>query len=281
MQESVFAKQKRISNTVKMLTAVLKFVVDATMFKEEDLKDIFLCLKSSFTYAAKLLNLVLTSSTEALPPPLEAYDLANDMLDLVISTELYLGSSYAAHLVAAVKPWLPDLILALGSKNIMKPTLEERMWPSVLAKIELRELTEVGLDEEGDRVSEPAEFSAFKKLVEMMVLLLRGNINVLDAIGVIFLTYSVVELERKEFELVLGLLHFVCVKLVRREHVEWGELKLMLATLQDIYPQIEREAEELCSNEHAWQKLESARAMLEPVWMYYIYETGRDPTTEE
>ncbi|KAI3697240.1 hypothetical protein L6452_30111 [Arctium lappa] len=40
-------------------------------FNEEDLKETFLCLKSSFTYAAKLLNLVLTSSSEASPPSIE------------------------------------------------------------------------------------------------------------------------------------------------------------------------------------------------------------------
>ncbi|XP_059644076.1 uncharacterized protein LOC132285860 [Cornus florida] len=326
---SICTKQKRISNVVKMPTAVLKFVVDATMvglltqsqkrclkftlgyvefiisnlrghscnqpLVEEDLKDAFLCLKSSITYAAKLLNLVLISSSKDSPPPPEVYSLANDLLDLIISIELYLGSGYAARLVAAMQPWLPDLVLALGSNHILRQTREERtctaafdhskfpspLWSSILAKIELHEINKAGSDEEGDGVPEPLEFSAFNKLVKMMVVLLRENTNVLDAVGVTFLTGSIVGLEKMDFELVFGLLHFVCVKLVGNELGRWGELSLMLASLHDIYPRIEKEAEEISNGEDQRQKLENIRALLEPVWMYYIYGTGSDPMTEE
>ncbi|KAF7130526.1 hypothetical protein RHSIM_Rhsim10G0100700 [Rhododendron simsii] len=159
--ESILSEQKRMSSTVKILTAVLKYIVDATamglisfsqvkclkfsldyvefimsnlkqqssdklQFKEEDFKDAFLCLKSSFTYFAKLLNLVLVSSNgDSLPPP-EAQNLANGLLDLIVSMELFLGSGYATRVVAAMKPWLPDLILALGSAHIQKQTVEDR-----------------------------------------------------------------------------------------------------------------------------------------------------------
>ncbi|KAL7231670.1 hypothetical protein ACSBR2_009829 [Camellia fascicularis] len=317
-----FTEQRRISNTLKILTAVLKFIVDATtmglisnsqekclkftlkyvefimsnlrqhshdelQLKEEDLKEAFICLKSSFTYAAKLLNLILSSSDEASPPPPQAYILANSLLDLIISIESCLGSGYASRVVAAMKPWLPDLILALGSMQMHKQTSEGRAsessfpsWPSILAKIEFRESSEVGSDEEGERVSEPVEFPAFKKLEEMLVILLRGNTKVLDAVGVIFLTSVIVGLERKDFKLVFRLLHFVSMKLVRHELGEWGELDLMLASLHDIYPRIEREAE-LSSNENARQMLQSAMMLLEPVWSSYTYDTQKDPMEEE
>ncbi|KAK9284726.1 hypothetical protein L1049_023903 [Liquidambar formosana] len=232
-------------------------------------------------------------TSEASPRPPEASNLANNLLDLITSIEIHLGSGYAARLVAAVKPWLPDLILALGSRHITKQTSGDRTypsashnsqlcypsWPSILAKIELCEISEVQSDED-DRVSEPWQFSAFKNLVEMIIHMLRGNPDVLDAVGVTLFTVTAVGLERKDFRLVLGLVHFLCMKLVRHEHTEWGELNMMLASLQDFYTQIEREIEDL-SSEEGRQKLIQARALLEPVWMCYVYETGRGSTMED
>ncbi|KAJ9170574.1 hypothetical protein P3X46_018672 [Hevea brasiliensis] len=322
-------KQKMTSKKVKMLTAVLKFIVDSTamgflshlnrrclsftssyvkhvifvlgqqyfegqQFKEDNLKDSIICLKSSFSYAAKLLNLILKDATEASPPPQEAFDLANDMLDLITSFEIYLGSSFAAHLAAVAKSWLPDLILALGLGSILRHTpvestyltalshvkLHYPSWPLILAKAELFEMKEVNPDEDDHEVSDPEEFPMFKKFIEMIIPLLKRNPNILDAVGVIFLTHSVVGLERKDFALVLGLLHFVCVKLVGQEDKTWNELDMMLSSLPDIYPQIEREIEEQ-SNEDARQKLLSARVLLEPVWLYHSYETGRFTVMEE
>lgn len=312
-----------------MLTAVLKFIVDSTamgflshihqrclnfasayvkhiifalgqesseklQFKEDELKEIFLCLKSSFSYAVKLLNLILNDSTEASPPPPESFHLANDILDLIISIELYLDSSFAARLVAGAKSWLPDLILALGSVCILKETQIESTcitafdriklhfpsWPLILAKIELCEISEVNPEDEDNRVSEPEEFPVFKKFMEMIVSLLKGNSNILDAVGAVLLTGSIVGLERKDFGLVLGILHFVRVKLVGEEDKQWSEFDMMLNSLPDIYPWIEREIEEE-SNENVRQNLHSARELLEPVWLYHVYETGRFSMMEE
>ena len=309
-----------------MLTAILKFMVDATMMgflshyygqflkftsgyvqyiisalgrqphdqcqlKEEDLKDIVLCVNSSFTYAAKLLNQVHRAVSEASPLPPEAFDVANNLLDLITLIELHLGSGKAARLVAAAKPWLPDLILALGSGHILEEIQGEGMhfhaldrikvhfpsWPLILARTELSEMGEVSPEEDG-RASESEEFPVFKKLLGMIVTLLKGNLNILDAVGVIFLTVSVVGLERKDFGLVLGLLHFVCMKLFSQDDREWGAM--MLASLQDIYPQIERELEEE-NDEDGTQKLLSAKELLEPIWMYHIYETGRVSMMDE
>ncbi|KAF2295552.1 hypothetical protein GH714_033180 [Hevea brasiliensis] len=246
-------KQKMTSKKVKMLTAVLKFIVDSTamgflshlnrrclsftssyvkhvifvlgqqyfegqQFKEDNLKDSIICLKSSFSYAAKLLNLILKDATEASPPPQEAFDLANDMLDLITSFEIYLGSSFAAHLAAVAKSWLPDLILALGLGGILRHTpvestyltalshvkLHYPSWPLILAKAELFEMKEVNPDEDDHEVSDPEEFPMFKKFMEMIIPLLKRNPNILDAVGVIFLTHSVVGLERKDFALGWG-----------------------------------------------------------------------------
>ncbi|WCJ31403.1 ARM repeat superfamily protein [Euphorbia peplus] len=322
-------KEKTMSNTVKIPTAILKFIVDSVamgflnhiqtrclsfaslyvkhvisilaeqssrrmQFKEDDLKESILCMKSSFSYAAKLLNLVLVDTNEASPPRQEAFDLANDMLDLIVSVELYLGSSYAGRLAAAAKPWLPDLILSLTSGCILKHASVENTylttlsnvkrhfpsWPLILAKLELSEVSKVSSDEEDDNVLEAEEFLVLKGFMESILSLLKGSQNVLDAVGVMFLTHSVVGLERKDFGLVLGILHFVCVKLVGADDKEWNELDLMLSCLPDIYPMIEREIDEE-NDEVEKQKLHSARTLLEPVWLYHVYETGRFTEMEE
>lgn len=259
-------------------------------FKEEDLKDTIFCIKSSFTYAAKILNLILRYCSESSTTPPKAFDLANDLLDLVILTESYLGSGYALRLVAAMKPWLPDLVLALGSGTILKHTqgdgrnctssdqmkLHFPKWPIILAKVELSEVNEVR-NEEDDKCSQPKNLSAFNRLLTMVTLLLKGNANIMDSVGVVFLTCSLVGLERKDFELALGLLHFVCLKLFKQDDRDWGDL--MLSSLQEIYPKIEREIEER-NHEDDYEKLNSAKKLLEPLWMYHLYETGRVSMTE-
>lgn len=308
---------------IKMLTAVLKFIVDAaTMdlvsnndgrflefttiyiqytismirrysqdqppFNDDDLRGTFLCVKSSLTYTAKFLNLVLANNSEASTPPPEAQNLANFLLDLIVSVESNLGSGYAARLVSALKPWLPDLVLALGGRNILKRSsgegtefaepdnceLQLPSWTSVLAEIELDELTSISSNEEAERVTERDKHLSFKKLVGLITLSLKGNSSVLDAVGKIFMTGSAVALEREDFGLVLGLLHFVCVKLVGHEHRGWKGLDMMLASLECIYPEIEKQVQRRSSSEHGSQKLEKARKLLEPIWISYSCESG-------
>lgn len=259
---------------------------------EEDLKDTIFCLKSCCTYAVKLLNLILGHLSESSTTSPKAFDLANDLLDLIILIELYWGSGYASGLVAAVKPWLPDLVLALGSGTILKqtqgggsgtnPASSDRMklhfpkWPLILAKTELSGVKTHG-NEEDDKCSQPEKFSAFYRLLALVIIQLRGNPYIMDAIGVVFLTFSLVGLERQDFELALGLLHFVCLKLYRQDDRDWGEL--MLCFLQEIYPKIEREIAER-SHEDDQENLNNAKKLLEPLWMHHLYETGRVSMTE-
>ncbi|KAK1588010.1 hypothetical protein Q3G72_019151 [Acer saccharum] len=58
------------------------------------------------------------------------------------------------------------------------------------------------------------------------------------------------------------------------------KIDMMLGSLPDIYPQIEKEIEEQ-SREDDRTMLESSRALLEPVWMYHVYETERFSMMEE
>ncbi|KAK6793555.1 hypothetical protein RDI58_007008 [Solanum bulbocastanum] len=321
-----FTKQQRILNVVKMLTAVLKFIADAhTMdlvhksqeeclsftlqnikfiisnlrrssdeelqFTEDMLKEIYLCLKSSFTYVAKLMNVVLKSFSEVSQPLWGAFDIANELLNLYVSIEEHLGYGYAVRLFPAVKPWVPDLILALGSVDLMKkipggrtssfnPKDDLPLWVSTLARTELAEQQDTNSDEEPDRISKTGDFKTFKKLVNLMVQLLRANYNVLDAVGLTILNNVLVGLKRKSFDLVFGLLHFVCVKLVRHDEREWKELTSMLTSLQQFYPQLELE-EESCNDEDARQELHSARALVEPVWNCYLCDNARNSFEEE
>ncbi|KAL2551646.1 ARM repeat superfamily protein [Forsythia ovata] len=326
---SALAKQVRMSNVVKMLTAVLKFVVDANtlnllapchperclkftmeylkfidtnlrkysicqqQFTEEGLKETFLCLKSSFTYAAKLLNVVLKSSEAALPK-LGAYNLVNELFNLIISVEEYLGHGYASRFVTSIKPWVPDLILAFGSCHLLMQIPEESVhstpsengistfpsWFSILAKIELHEITDIGSDEGTHRDPNSVIFSAFKRLLEMITEVLKSNDHILDSVGAIFLAGSLHALESKNFDLVLGLLHFICVKLVKHKDEEWKKLKLMSISLEEIYHKVEVEAEEPSNGEDDRQILQSVRELLEPVWISCIYH-GRHTMEEE
>ncbi|KAL0450164.1 UNVERIFIED_CONTAM: Condensin-2 complex subunit G2 [Sesamum latifolium] len=321
-------KQLRISNMVKMLTAVLKFAADATAMNlvtcsqdrclnfttenvkyiitnlrehsiaqlqitEEDLKDIFICLKSSLTYSSKLLNIMLKASEDSCQAG--AYSLVNELFNLIVSVEEFLGYGYAARLVTVIKPWVPDMILAFASNCLGKQTPDKGVcsdssenaafhlpsWFYILARVELCEQRDTNSDDDTEGDQHAKDFSAFKRLVETMSMLLKSNNKILDAVGAIFLTGSLSALESKKFDVVLGLLHFVCVKLVRPEDTEWKELMLMLASIEEIYSKVEREAEELGNNESDRQKLYSAKALLEPVWASFMYDERRHSMEEE
>ncbi|GAY50082.1 hypothetical protein CUMW_123970 [Citrus unshiu] len=251
----------------------------------------FIPLKSSFSYAAKLINLCLRDSSEA---PAEAFDLVNELINLICSVELHMDSGYAARLVVVAKAWLLDLILALGSGCIFYQSraggvhftasdhfkVHFPWWLLILARTELDEISKVNSDEDNGRVSKQEEFPEFKKFMELIIPLLKGKPCILDAVGVVFLTGSVVGLERKDFGLFLGLVHFVCVKLIGTDNREWNGLDAMLVSLPDIYPRIEKEIEEQ-SQEDERQKLLDAKVLLEPVWMHHVFETERFSVMEE
>ncbi|CAI9111280.1 OLC1v1011465C1 [Oldenlandia corymbosa var. corymbosa] len=313
-------KLSRISNMLEVLTAVLKFIVDATTldvdyynperclkyaleyvkfiicnlrgcykshleFREEDLAKVVFCLKISFTYAAKYLSSLLKSSSVAALQLRAPHDLAHELLNLFASVEEYLGYKHAARLLTSIKPWVPDLIIALGSWHLLKQTSVGSasdyhksplpLWESVLAKIELYELQDIVPEEEAVRVSKSERYSGFNKLAQIMIQLLKANSEVLDVVGVTFLKASLIGLERKDFDLVLGLLHFVCMKLATDE--EWEKLKLMLEMIQKIYPQLEVETKRSSNTEDEKEMLKSARGLLEPVWMHYF--SGEDGNT--
>ncbi|KAI3914171.1 hypothetical protein MKW92_038112 [Papaver armeniacum] len=311
---SSVTEQKKIVNMVKMVTAVLKFIVDATsvglvahqqerclcftsayfqfiistssklsddieQFREEEMKETLLCLKSCFTYAAKLLNLFLKTVTKKQP---EVTDLANNMFNLIMSVEFYLGSRNATCLLVAAKPWLSDLILAVSSGYILAENFHEwdfsdladqgkntfLPWISTLAKIELHQLSDPS-ESDTENAVEANKHLVFKKLVEKIVLTSRKNPKVLGAVGVMFLTASSVGLQREDYELVFGLVHFVCVKLVRHEDREWDELEMILACVAKLYLQIQQSMKDPTIYEDGRHMLECARVLLEPVWQNF------------
>ncbi|KAG6395914.1 hypothetical protein SASPL_142047 [Salvia splendens] len=311
-------------NAIKGLTSILKFIVDATAMDlvpryqercltfttenlrfvitnlnqismaesqlfQDDLKDLIICLKSSFTYGAKLVSVVLKAG-EVSSLQRGAYSLANELFNLLVAVEEHLGYACAARFSTVVEPWLPDLVLALGSSCLLEqnidegltfdlsenPTLHVPSWFHKLARIELCELRSTGSDEE---IEHPNDFLAFKGLVETMSKLLGVNAEILDAVGVTFLTGSLSALRSKNLDTVFGVLHFVCRKLIRAQ--DWKELKFMLASVEKFYNELEREADKEDISEDDRHKLNGAKTLLEPVWTSFIYEQGRHSMEEE
>ncbi|XP_058081302.1 uncharacterized protein LOC131229378 isoform X2 [Magnolia sinica] len=288
-----FPEIRRISNTVKMVTTVLKFVVDAatvrsaslnkgrelqftssyvqyiittldqhpgyiSLSEEEDLKDIFLYLKSSFTYAAKLLNLVLKNCSESSPPSQEASYLANNLLNLITSIELHVGSSHV--LIKAAKEGGSNGLSNHGQLSC--PT-----WAVLLGKAELNELSELSQEEETCSTNE-MEFSVFKRLIGVAVLQLKkGNLKILDAVGAVILNSLTATMESRDFGLVFGLVHFVCIKMVGPEYGDWKELELVSASLKEMYIRIEKEIQHPKIGNDGRHRLESAKALIESVGM--------------
>ncbi|XP_031385888.1 uncharacterized protein LOC116199603 isoform X2 [Punica granatum] len=316
-----------MAKEVMMLTTILKFIVDTftlgvgccdskrcldftaafiqhilafgqkfsviSRLEENALKETILCLKSTFTFALKLLNLVLKDPNETLKPLLEVFNLANCLLNLITYIELQFGSGYASSLLTALKPWLPDLIVALGSGYLLRETQQDASvslfehiklkfpsWFSVLAEIVLEEIRETSSEAEEVGTSESEKHSVLQKFISMAVKMVAENRSLTDAIGAVLLDGSAIGLERNDCGLVLGLIRFVCVKLVREEDRHWGTFDMMLASLCRIFPQIEKRLEE-GSSQGGQEKLRAALALLEPVWTYHLYESGRLSEMEE
>lgn len=303
-------KAKGIENVMKMCTSILKFIADTqtmnlvghndisclrfgsayaryvlssmggyrrevSYFKEDDLNEAFYCLKSSFTYAAKLLHLVLQRSNEFSTVPVEAFYLSNDLLDLVTAIEPYFGIKLAFQMVSVVKPWLPVLILGVGCNHLMKPRKQEgesqfnvscrhhfSTWLAVLSKAELHEISKASPEENDGQIPEQ-EVSVFAKLIWMAVVMLKkGSLRIVDAIGCVILVGLDVGLDTRDFGLLLGLVHFICVKLLGKEFTSWNELEQMTSYLQEIYPRIENEIANPTLSEEERKKLETAKTLL-------------------
>lgn len=266
---------------------------DISLFKENELKEMILCLKSSISYALKFLNLVLKGPNETSKPFLEVFKFANCLLDLITCIELQFGSGYALSLITALQPWLPDLIVALGSGYMLNEIQEGAsislyehiklnfpLWLSVLANIELEEIRETSSEVEEDVTPRSEKHLVLRKFIAMAVKMMGENQNLTDAIGAVLLGGSAIGLERNNCRLVLGLIRFVCMKLVHEEDRHWGKFNVMLASLCRIYPEIEKRIEE-GSSEDGQAKLKATLAFLEPVWTYHLYESGRFSEMEE
>ncbi|XP_073006413.1 uncharacterized protein [Typha latifolia] len=301
-------------NLIKLVTMILKFFVDAATMKlahhhqvrclkfasayiqhvlsairrhqqhEESLegensKDMLTLLRSYFSYAAKLLHLVLTSSDESLPPPREAFYLANDLLDLLPSVESCLGSKHASYFVSIAKQWLPVLVLGLGCNQLCEATYKAGgpsklgdfigedfpVWLAALGKAELVELNELSENEQATQITETKE-SVFRKLVQMIVILLKkGSPRILDAVSSVFFAGLEVALERADSGLVLGLVHFICVKVLSKDCAVLDELKLTSSSLHEFFLQIERYLSDHDVDDGHRQELESARTLVRSI----------------
>ena len=171
------------------------------------------------------------------------------------------GQNHASRLVNLGKQWLPDVILGLGSRSISQNSLEDNVllhlnsdgemqvhpWMLILANLEIHEMRLEEEDDDGPVKDE--KLPAFKKTVEIMVRLLRIKHEVFDSFGLVLLLGSATGLQRNELGLVLGLMRFVFEKLLVKEKIELGKLNMIVAYIQELYPQVESRIEEAQNDE--------------------------------
>ncbi|GJM95914.1 hypothetical protein PR202_ga12705 [Eleusine coracana subsp. coracana] len=258
--------------------SIKKHQEQSSPFKGDDLKDALMLIRSSFTYAAKLLHLVLRSSTELSNPPEDAFFLANQLLDLVPSIGAFVGSRFAFRFISALKQWLPVLILGLVSCWLIGPHNEIAtdfchfgdsglpLWITAMAKNELLDAAESGQDEQRERVDEGEDSPSSRKLAEMMVMLLKkGNPRILDFVGGVLLCTLKMALQGSEFGIVLGVTRFVCVRLLGNNS-ELEALQLTRESLRENFFEIDRYVrDELADDDDSKQQLESAKALIRSV----------------
>ncbi|CAN6450246.1 unnamed protein product [Victoria cruziana] len=316
--DSNFSDARALSNIAKSGTAILRFTVDATalnlvsdvhekclqfvsaylhflnsllqgnsyrnrQFKDDYWKEVFLHIRSSFSYAAKLLSLLLLNSSNLVLPKVSP--VADELLDLIATTEINLSSSYAAQLVNSIKGWLPDLILALVTgyyeldevQNVKLPNMVVndkkgfRVWLEVIAKLELKEHFESEHNDDALHavdIARSEDACTFKKLVSLLVVLLKkGDTKLLEAFTIIIISGLKTALDRKEYGLSLGLIYFLCVKLDNYENVVRGEHGLMLSSIRKSYNQITNELENLSPSLSTEQKVGRVKAYLESIYV--------------
>ncbi|KAG9440434.1 hypothetical protein H6P81_020599 [Aristolochia fimbriata] len=309
-ENNSFSAGKRILQISKIVTAVVKFFTDAmsaeylyhnqerhlhftslyfqyiiasliehpesSLFSEVDMREMFVCLCSSITYAAKLLNMVLQNASGTSFPPPSTSELATNILDLIASTESYLDLKHISYFVAALKPWLPDLIIGLGRCNIFSQATQEEshrkshvpVWLVSLGKSELCELKDLSQDIPMNK--EKGQFPVLRNLMGMAaVLMRRGEPKILDAVGPVIMKSALAGLEEGNFALVLGLTHFVCIKLVGPDYGYWEELELMLDSLKEINIHVATRIADPRIDPDGKDKLERIKALLDTVGLRY------------
>ncbi|KAG6482096.1 uncharacterized protein LOC122016469 [Zingiber officinale] len=236
--------------------------------QEEVLKDISIHLKSSFSYAAKLLHEFLKNTNEGSGASPEAFHLANDLLDLIASTGSSLGSRHDSNIVSIAKPWLPTIILGLGCNHLMMPdkecTLNLADLLSANFPIWLSDLgdTEFHIESQTPK----SKSSAFESLIELMLVLLKkGSHRILDATCGVILGAVEVMLKNANFSLVLGLIRFVCFKMFENKSVPSERLQVTNSYLRKVYQLIAKELEEHQEGEDERHHLVSALKFIESI----------------
>ncbi|KAM0909062.1 hypothetical protein ACQ4PT_015020 [Festuca glaucescens] len=269
------------SSYTKYAVSAMKGHHESSSFNGDDLKDILILTRSSFTYAAKLLHLVLASSTESSSPsPLEeAFLLANNLLDLVPAVESFTGSRFAIPLVSVVKQWLPVLILGLGCRWLIGAENEMAnnmwnlgdsdlpLWVVALAKSELLDAEEAREDDQSEQGSEHEDSPSSRKLAEIMVTLLKkGSPRILDSVGGILVSTLQLALQRAQHSVVLGLTRFICARLLGSNSSASEKLQLTCDSLRENFFEIDRHCRDnLVDDEGRRQQLESAKVLIQSV----------------
>ncbi|GLJ04628.1 hypothetical protein SUGI_0000030 [Cryptomeria japonica] len=272
-----------------------------------DWKYILVCVKSSATYAAKMLYLWLKNSNDLAS---EASHLANSLFDLITLSESVIGSKFAGSILAVLKPWMPDLLIAVSAANALyndvnlesersKQGFDELVeegkqlccaWTVTLANLGLcpanvinsQECHQSEADATGGTSNEDEEARTKDKLncvaldfmKTVIDLLQKGDVRVLRAIMKIFLSQAAFALKSKVYSRVLSLLHFSCGKLLGFQMAQECDLDIVLNesslyTLKEINIHIEEAQVSLQGDQDAGQTLKVAKELVENIISRY------------
>lgn len=276
---------------------------NAQKFAGNDWKYVFICMKSSSTYAAKMLYLCLKSSSELAT---EASIVANNLLDLITLSDSVVGSKCAVSVLAALKPWMPDLLIAVSSSanalcsDESLDTVKSKQgfddlaedgkqfsasWIVSLAKVECSSVNATNFqqshppeghamggasDANDDSQTKDKLYHATLDFMETIIKLLqKGDARILHAIVKIILSLAALFLRQKDYGEVFGLLHFTCVKLLGIGNVqEKGHDILLNECLLEYFEEtnihIEKELESL-GDQNGEEMLRVAKGLVENV----------------
>eukprot|EP01018_Ginkgo_biloba_P001403 Gb_28704 [translate_table: standard] len=278
-----------------------------------DRKYILICMKSFGTYASKLLYLCLKSSNELAPEASRLANDLLDLIALSESaigarfamSILAALNTWMPDLLIALSSSANALcndssLESTWSKQEFNELAEEgkrysRVWIETLASVELYTANIENIQETHIQESHPQEGNDTQRshmendevqakgrtycaTLDFMrtatQLLQRGDTKILQAVTKILVAHTALSLKNKDYSRALGLLHFICGKLLGCEKDPERGLDIVLSecllySLEETHKHIEKALQSLQGDHNGEQKLHVAKGLVRTALLCY------------